>query len=129
MIENATDNIKKQIEQGITPNIPKAMAEAGYAKNTIKYQKKRFLQSEVFQEKIEEVINLSIDNAKEKATKATFRDSVNAVSVLAKTLIDAQQSQRMEDFFKDDERNDLILERIQRITLRGGGIPSEGEGK
>lgn len=129
LIQNASQEIKKQINQGRKIDIPKAMQQAGYSKNTIKYQKKRFLQSEVFREKMEEVINLSINNATKKATEATFRDSVNAVSVLSKTLLEAQQSQRMEEFFKDDERNEVILERIQRITMTGRGIPSAEEDK
>lgn len=129
LIANASSEIQKQVEKGQMPNIKKAMQDAGYAPNTIKYQKKRFLQSEVFREKMEEVINLSINNAKKKATEATFRDSINAVSVLSKTLLEAQQSQRMEEFFKDDERNEVILERIQRITMTGRGIPSVEEDK
>lgn len=124
-----------QLKSGEKINPSQAMRYAGYSENYLNtHGKKKVMESnEVqnelskFQSDISEIKQLSIENAKNKALSASFRDSINAIS----TLQDVEIKERMqsgaapEQYFKG-EHADIILERIQRVKI-SGNTPSKVE--
>ena len=77
-----------------------------------------------FTSKLDLIIDLSLDNATEKASTATFRDSILAIQTLTKTKQETEMLQGVNPstYFTDDSR--VILERItERIKIKGDATP------
>jgi phage terminase small subunit len=111
-------------------SMTQAMLQAGYSHHTAttgKEMKKVRNSPQVqqalkqHQQQIDKLIQNSYKYALKKQKEATFRDNIDAITKLHKTSIELKQSNiDIDDFFKEEERTDVILERIQRITLKKG---------
>ena len=119
------------------PTIPltQAMEQAGYSPvsarkgNTQKSVKNSKPVQEALayhSQQLDKIIKNSYKYAQQKQKKATFRDNIEAINSLHKTKL-LIESRTVENVSKlvEEGVSDVILERIERIRLRGGGIPSE----
>jgi len=110
-------------------SLSQAMLKAGYSKNSLDGETMKAVRNspqvqnalKQHQEKIDKLIQNSYKYALAKQKDATFRDNIDAITKLHKTSIELKQTNvDIDNFFKEEERTDVILERIQRITLRKG---------
>lgn len=117
------------LANGRKPSMKKAMLKAGYTQATAisGTRQHNVRESQEFEEELKrynadlkEIRDLSIANAIKKASNATFRDSVNAIDTLDKIKMRNESSNV--DYFGDEDNTDVILERIQRITLKNKSI-------
>ena len=119
------------------PNMPinKAMRQAGYslqsskngtAINSVRNSKPVQEALAYHSQQLDKIIKNSYKYAQQKQKKATFRDNIEAINSLHKTKL-LIESRTVENVSKlvEEGVSDVILERIERIRLRGGGIPSE----
>ena len=120
------------------PKLPlsQAMEQAGYSPKTARTGKTTTAvrNSKPVQEalayhsqQLDKIIKNSYKYAQQKQKKATFRDNIEAINSLHKTKL-LIESRTVENVSKlvEEGVSDVILERIERIRMRGGGIPSEG---
>lgn len=114
---------KKILENGQKPSIKQAMIEAGYTPLTANAKAGMVLQSREVQEqisdleqKIDEVIDLSIEQAKKKVDDANYRDAVYGVDTLTKT------KQQIRQLVNPDEQkwytDDQMTAVFERLTIR-----------
>lgn len=73
---------------------------------------------DIYLKKYDNLIETSIEKAKEKSDQGSFRDHIYAIKTLneSKTLV-KNAGLGIEDEFTNEEA-DVILERIQRITFK-----------
>ena len=113
----------KMLKQGETPTIANAMIRAGYTPLTANTKTKQIAQSKEFTQEVSKYLNkldkledLTIQRALETVGEASYRDAIHGIDTLskAKRLV---MSSNVDNVMEETDA-DVILERIQRITIK-----------